>query len=340
MTAPASLPSYNQTCTLDPTNVVYGALTEVSVEVTPGETRKFLLYVPNSYKSSMMKRREQSTGDAAPHYTPVALQLLFHGLNDNSDNFIKATEFMPYAEQYNYIIASASGTLGWLGYAWNSGTCCGFTSEEKPNEFLFIQRIIEIITNEMNLCVHQDKLFATGFSNGAMLAEVLGCHMPYTIRVATSVGGVVEVRPGNAEGLAKCTTLATEADKANGADGKRRTSVLMIRGDNDNMVAWGGNAILGFPSVEDDVKGWVSRNGCTSDVTTTINTSFYENYIYENCHVEEQARHSPLERGGESIVELVRVKGGSHTWPEANNFSTTDYIIDFTRRVFISFLDE
>lgn len=277
-----------------------GQMTAVTFHVD-GVERHGVVYVPNSYPESVANSTQA-----------VAMLVLFHGLNDDCEHFLSATGFLPYAEKYSLVLISACGSQGYLGTGWNAGMCCGF-SGDKPDDVSFAQQIVQDMRRA--LCVNERKVMAVGFSNGAMLAEVLACEAPDVFQAVVSVGGVVELRPGNAEGLKQCTEKV-------GAKPLQRASVLMVHGTSDVMVPWAGNKLLGFPSVDANVNGWVTRNGCNADkVNRTIHTQTYSNTIYTDCssqalgeepiepfhpitsHVQRQQNHL------ESVARAVMVLG-------------------------------
>lgn len=260
----------NDSCTSAQPLLPKGKMTAVTFTVGNTE-RHGVVYIPNSYPDS--NNIENGAAGVATAQ-PVPLMVLFHGLNDNCEHFLNATGFLPYAEKHGIAIASACGSQGYLGTAWNSGMCCGFSGEE-PDDIGFAQLIVS--TMRQAICVDERKVMAVGFSNGAMLAEVLACEAPDVFQAAVSIGGVVELRPGNAEGLARCTEKVQ-------AKPQHRASVLMVHGTSDVMVPWGGNKLLGFPSIETNVVEWAARNGCEMEQTnSTIHTQTYTNTIYSAC---------------------------------------------------------
>jgi poly(3-hydroxybutyrate) depolymerase len=273
-----------------------GEQTVVTVQ-RPEGPRYFIVYVPSTYNASM------SSG----------LQFVWHGLNDNCYNFINATGFIPLAEAEGYILVAPCATIGLIGIAWNSGTCCGFLDEEHPNDMQFGRQIASTIKE--SLCINDEKVVTSGFSNGAFMSEVLGCESPDIFRGVVSVSGVVELRPGNDAAIARCSANITVSTK--------RPSVLLIHGDFDFVVPWTGDFLLGFPTVPDNAAGWTQRNGCTGNATQTLNIPDYTNQVWGSCNGWSQKPGS---------VELVRHHGGGHEWPE-DQFDTTGYIHNWTMRL-------
>ncbi|KEG10562.1 hypothetical protein DQ04_03561000 [Trypanosoma grayi] len=190
---------------------------------------------------------------------------------------------------------------------------------------------------------------AIGFSNGAMMVEVLACHKPTVFRAVASVSGIVELRPGNDAGLEACG----RAILVNNTEGLR-TSVLMVHGNHDMLVPVGGNSFLGFPPLQDNVAGWANFNGCNEATDVTINASRYRNLIYSDCDSGADVWETRVRRYvrrikdvvvghltgrhaadlRHSVVEIVHALQGGHEWPEDDEFSTTDYVHAFGARVF------
>ncbi|AYU83842.1 hypothetical protein, conserved [Leishmania donovani] len=261
-------------CARDVPGLPRGKQTVVTFKTIENAEREAVVYVPKSYPTPV--------GGTAPK--PVALLLLFHGLNDNCKHFMDATGFVPYAELDGFVLVSVCGSLGYLGTGWNAGMCCGFL-EEKPNDVAFAKQVVTELSQ--SVCIDKTRVMAAGFSNGAMLAEVLACDAPEMFRAVASVSGVVEIRPGNDAALTACTAAVEKASST------VRTSVLMVHGTADLLVPWDGNKLLGFPSIVKNLEGWRERNGCTDETNTTISTDTYVNIIYANCSVGKRAGSLP-----------------------------------------------
>jgi len=276
-----------------------GQQTVVTLSRPEGD-RYYIVYIPTTYQAN----------------TATGLQLLFHGLNDNCYNFINATGFIPFAEAEGYIVVAPCATIGLLGIAWNSGTCCGFIDDQTPNDLEFARKVVESVSSK--LCIDKNKVITSGFSNGAMMTQVLGCESPDIFRGLASVSGIVELRPGNGQGIARCSNNITKSTK--------RPSLLMIHGDFDFLVPWTGDELLGFPTVPDNLQGWLSRNSCVGNWTQTLNIKDYTNQVWTNCKGWGTSSGS---------VELVRHHGGGHEWPE-DQFDATGYIHNWTMRLWKS----
>lgn len=376
----------------------------------------------NHHHTHHRHHRDDDSRESDVQHTLPALVLQFHGLNDECARFMNHTGFLDAAEREGFVVASACGTTGLLGVAWNAGTCCGFL-HGGPHDVEFAHIIVDTLMHGrvvparagtahaltavsaavtpdetsghstasrkawqhmrrmfspshgmrrmidaqrrpsagkrsrdeqrqraqagLLLAIDPTRVMAMGFSNGGMLAEVLGCTAPSRFAAVVSISGVVEMVPGNAAGLRACDA-AMVANTSEGHNTSQRPSVLMVHGDADVMVPWGGNRLLGFPPMPDNVAGWARRNNCTGEPRVTINTTSFVNSRYADCAVVSAANESAavppphgyhtdaVDRpaGPTSTVEVVRVRGGHHQWYETDEFSTEQYILQFGRRAF------
>jgi poly(3-hydroxybutyrate) depolymerase len=255
----------------------------------PEGTRSYYVWVPNSYANS---------SDNFP------VHLSFHGLGDSCYNFGHATGLISFAESHNFLFVYPCGSDGLIGTAWNAGTCCLFPSE--VDDVGFARAIVQKMQGDFR--VDTTRVFASGFSNGAMMAEILGCEAPDLVRATASVSGVVELLPGNAGGLRTCSTDYAKFNKP--------ISTVNIHGTFDFVVPWTGDELLGFPPVPDDFAAWAKNNHCKGNPVTTFTNGSFTNQQYQKCDAG-------------SIIEVVINNGGGHSWPRSRDFDTTAYIVKF-----------
>jgi len=255
----------------------------------PEGNRTYYVWVPTAYTET----------DYA-----VPLHLSFHGLGDTCLHFAHSTGFIPLTEIYNFLYVYPCATVGPIGTGWNAGTCCIQPTKVDDVEFT------RLIINDMfaNFRVNTSQVFISGFSNGAMMAEILICEIGDLLTATASVSGVVELEPGNTKGEVECT--------ADYAKYNNRVSQLNIHGTLDPLVPWTGDAFLGFPPIPTDFDDWANRNDCAGTPVQTFNKGDFSNQRYTNCS-----------QG--AIVELVKNIGGGHEWPINPDFDTTTYILNW-----------
>jgi poly(3-hydroxybutyrate) depolymerase len=150
------------------------------------------------------------------------------------------------------------------------------------------------------------------------VAEVIGCSASDIFSSVASVSGVVELLPGNDDGLALCDKQFSPNRIKNIS-----TSVLKIHGTADPIVPFTGSSLLGFPPIPEDTARWVTRNGCDVNKNiSTLNNGPYTNTIWSTCPLSITPIPSPS-------IQLVQNDGGGHEWPIDQYFDTTEYIVNF-----------
>lgn len=255
----------------------------------PEGTRYYYVWVPKSYDASR----------------PAPLYLAFHGLNDNCLNFGHATGFIQFAEENGFLFVYPCGTIGLLGIAWNAGVCC-LPFNTVTDDFAFASTVVSNMKGAFN--VDAGRVYAAGFSNGAFLAESIGCQQAGTFAATASVSGVTELKPGNSGGIAACDAAY--------ANSSARVSTMNVHGTLDFVVPFTGDALLGFPPIPDDMDAWARRNGCKPNATVTFQRGPFTGYEWPGCD-------------DNSTVSLVVNKGGTHEWPMTGDFNTTSAIVEF-----------
>lgn len=244
-----------------------------------GMKRTYRVHVPASYKST----------------EPAPILLSFHGGGANMDY---------QASEENYGQISKSETEGFIvvfpnGYGklpggklatWNAGSCCAWARDEKVDDVGFVKAMIDNLTNQLN--IDRKRIFATGISNGGMLAYRLACEMPGTIKAIASVAGTI--------GVTNCNPAEPVA-------------ILHIHAKNDDHVLFGGGAgpkaqdrskVPDFTSVPDTIALWVRLNKCDTTPKRVLERPGAYCDRYSACR-------------GNADVELCVTETGGHSWPGA-----------------------
>ena len=203
------------------------------------------------------------------------------------------------------------------GNGWNAGTCC--LQPTSVDDVAFARSIVAALASG-GVRVDSGRVWVAGFSNGAMMAEVIGCAAADVFSASASVSGVVELEPGNESGLAACDKQFGPALAVN-----RSLAVWHIHGTADTVVPFAGEALLGFPPILANMRRWVQRVGCQPAVNaSTLDSGTYSNVVWSNCSA------SSYVTAPQSLsVQLVENAGGQHEWPVDAHFDTTAAIVDF-----------
>lgn len=237
--------------------------------IDQGHTRTYYIYTPKSYK---------------PDH-PMPLVLVFHGDNGTGHSISDVTQFNNLAEQKGFIAVYPDG----INQRW---TLRGNPSGKKVNDVEFTDALINHIEQIRN--IDSSKVYASGFSRGAILTQALACELPNKIAAFASVAGSLPVR------------LKSKCQPNNSA------SILMINGTNDTAVHYEGDeqtakgALLSIP---DAVTHWREQDKCTlpAQIKQISGPNKNDRYYvkttrYANC-------------SGGSEVLLTDVIQGGHSWP-------------------------
>jgi polyhydroxybutyrate depolymerase len=170
---------------------------------------------------------------------------------------------------------------------WNAGQCCGPAHEANVDDVGFIRAMLIEVRKKLN--VDGDRIFATGMSNGGLMAYRLACEMSDVFRAIAPVAGT--------DNTLECTP-------------SRPVSVLHIHAKNDSHVLFEGgagpdafkSAVNEFTSVPATISKWTKINGCASPPKRTQEV--------KGAYCE---RYEPCESA--SLVELCVTESGGHSWP-------------------------
>lgn len=164
--------------------------------------------------------------------------------------------------------------------SWNAGTCCGPAAEKGVDDVEFVSRVVAAIDAKIPLDPH--RIFVTGMSNGAMMAQRLACETNLFAGVASVAGA--EMVP---------------------CEHPSAASVLHVHGTADDHVPIDGTAGHGVGNVPlhtpvaTSVAKWRTVDGCGSPVVTMDGPTTTD------------ATTCPSGRA----VTLITIDGAGHQWP-------------------------
>lgn len=279
-----------------------------------GGLRSAFVHVPSSYDPTK----------------PTMLVLNFHGLLEPNTLQESVSHMSTVADQKNFIVAYPAGLSVGLGLSWNAGTCCGNTTDDMT----FIRDLVKKL--EADYCIDPKRVFATGLSNGAMMAYRLACEASDVFAAVAPVAGAVQVDP--------CSP-------------SRPIPILAFHGTGDTIVPFNGGTdgivhVLNFPPVSYSIDLWKNLDGCPNSPAPAKEASMPmpdestfdggpspslftgASVVYQKgdvtCHEWSGCNAS-------SVVELCTVVGGGHAWPggsalvgkTSQNIDASSAIIDF-----------
>ena len=153
-----------------------------------------------------------------------------------------------------------------------------------------------------NYQINRDRVYAAGFSNGAVFAFGLACYQSENIAAIVSVSG--SMSPTQQEGC----------------NPQHPTPVMTIHGTQDSYYTYQGGYYLSMSAVTDY---WTLFNQTQNTLPTETVTDTKDNYIIE--------KFSHTQGNNGSIVNHYKINGGYHEWFDIdfNGHSTEDLIWNF-----------
>lgn len=210
--------------------------------------------------------------------SPAPLVVVLHGGFGSGDQAEKAYHWDQQADAGHFVVVYPDG----LNHAWNTdGGCCGTPSRTGVDDVAFVTAVVRAV--EQAMPVDPSRVYATGISNGGIMAYTLACRT--TLFAA--------IGPDSATELADCPDPAP-------------TSVIHVHGTADQTIRYAGGvgdgvAHIDGPAVETVNAQWRQVDGCAAPTVTTSGA------------VTTSIATCPSGR----TVELITIDGAGHQWPGA-----------------------
>jgi polyhydroxybutyrate depolymerase len=153
---------------------------------------------------------------------PAPLVVMLHGGFGTGTQAEQDYGWDAQARAAHFVVAYPDG----LDRAWNvGGGCCGVPGRTGADDVGFITRMVARISAEVR--IDRDRVYATGISNGGMLAYRLACDT----RIFAAIG------PDSATELGGCRSPAP-------------VSVIHIHGTADHNIPYDGGTGQGFAHID------------------------------------------------------------------------------------------
>ena len=142
-----------------------------SIEVD-GETREYLIYIPNSYDT----------------IKSVPLLLNFHGFGGSANEFMNDADMRSLAASYSFILVYPQGS-SLDGFSHWNACPIGGDNKSDADDFGFVEAIIKKVSSQYNIDV--ERIYSAGYSNGGMMAYGLANYRSDLIAAVASVSGAM-----------------------------------------------------------------------------------------------------------------------------------------------------
>ncbi|AQQ09100.1 esterase, PHB depolymerase family [Sedimentisphaera cyanobacteriorum] len=247
-----------------------------------GRERRYRVYVPASAR----------TTEAIP------VVIAFHGGGGNPDSMIRLSGVNAKSDEAGFIVVYpyGSGRNPKRGLTFNGGGCCGYAKRKNVDDITFVRAILDDLNGVAS--VDSERIYATGISNGAIMAYYVASELSDRIAAIAPVAGPMMT------------------DKCNPT---RPVSVIHFHGTADELAPFNGGRGKGtsnvpafmrpeFFSVEHSINCWVEANGCKRKPTITPMPDTADDGMRVTRKVWGGGKNG-------SEVVLYEIEGGGHTWP-------------------------
>lgn len=243
-----------------------------------GQVRTYRQHIPPGYSANTL--------------TPLVLN--FHGYSSNATQQEQVSRMSVKADAAGFISVYPEG----LGdpQAWHIGP-----GENWQADLAFVRQLVTTLESQWS--IDPTRIYATGISNGAQMANRLGCEMADTLAAIAPVSGGYFAREACAP--------------------TRPVPVVAFHGTADKLLPYTGDLPLLLP-VRDWAANWATHNGCNSAPTTTFQQGEVTGETWGDCQAGAD-------------VTLYTIEGKGHSWPGSDmpalittkDINATDVIWDF-----------
>jgi polyhydroxybutyrate depolymerase len=266
--------------------------------------RTYLVHVPKSYDGKK----------------PYPVVLIYHGGGSNAAQMVRFTGLSEKADKAGFLAVYPDGTGRLEGVlTFNGGNCCAYAAMNNVDDVGFTNALLDDLAKALK--VDAKRVYATGMSNGAIMAYRLASELSDRIAANAPVGDPM--------GTEKCSP-------------KRPVPVIHFHGTDDQLAPFKGGkgqkslTQTNFYSVDYSMRAWVKANGCKEEPTI-------EELPDTAKDGTKVIRKNYSGGQDEAQVVLFVIEGAGHTWPgrepvvkflgkETKNVSANDLMWDFFQK--------
>lgn len=251
--------------------------------VISGVTRTYIVHVPPRVSEGR----------------PLPVVLAFHGGGGTASGFKAYAGLDALADREGFVVVYPNGTgrLGRRLLTWNAGGCCGYAAAQSVDDVGVALAALRDVAR--NVSIDPARVYATGHSNGAMMAYRLAIDAAERVAAIAPVAGAMQ---------------AASFPPA------RPVPVLHIHSVDDPRALYAGGLGPPFPgtqsrithrAVEPELGRWINHDRCRAEPRTVEQRTTPSRGGPD--HTATLLVWAPCAGGTE--VQLWRLTGAGHGWP-------------------------
>lgn len=247
-------------------------------------SRSYIVHVPPQVKSGK----------------PLPAVLNFHGGGAHAKVQQQYSRMDQTADREGFvaIYPNGSGGIGGRLLTWNAGACCGPAAASRVDDVGFTIALIDDLAGRLPL--DSGRIYATGLSNGSMMAYRLAAEAAHRIAAVAGVAGAM--------------TLSRFAPDS-------AVPVMHIHSVDDQRALYNGGLGPAFPftdtrvlhePVDAALLKWIAHNGCPAQPQVGDPVRGRPEQA-DVAHTATRYTYMPC-RDGTQVV-LWKLTGAGHVWP-------------------------
>jgi polyhydroxybutyrate depolymerase len=251
-----------------------------------GFQRDFIVYTPRGYNPS----------ESLPAI------LAFHGGGGTAQSLIDQNLFTDLADERAVLMlypqalppdTSRPPQFGQNGPIWNDGSGRFHAGELNLPDLPFVEAMLDTAGTEF--AIDENRIFATGFSNGASMSARAGSELPGRFRAVAPVSGALWVYPFPQALPLPMLYITGKLDTFNPLGG-------------GVTRAWNGTIIDNTPQppVKEFLDEWAELHSCSETYAEYLFQEGVDALRYEGC-------------AGESEIKALFIDDHAHVWPGGVN---------------------
>ena len=246
-------------------------------------------------------------GDLERHYTvhippryenrrSIPVVMMFHGAGGTAKGAIRQTGWTAKADEAGFLVVFPEATppdprkpARFRGnpQIWNDGSGRGHAGRRNIDDVGFVSALIDDLASRF--AVDPERIYVTGFSNGASMAFRLGAELSSRIAAIAPASGHLWLKEPRLERPVPLIYIIGTEDPLNPLEG-------------GEVSAPRGRARSRKPPVRDSVLAWAKLDGCRLEPAVLYDKDEVKGIAYAPCN-------------GGSEVLFYTIEGMGHTWP-------------------------